>query len=142
MGAALGLGLVASTWTVRVAQTTFTDTRAEVGWETYSPERLAQLRAEGKPVFVDFTAAWCLTCQVNKKVALEKTEVMAKFKEKGVTRLLADWTRNDPTITKGLSELGRNGVPVYVLYPPKGEPRLLPEVLTPAMVVEALDKLP
>jgi thiol:disulfide interchange protein DsbD len=107
----------------------------------YSESRLAALRAQGKPVFVDFTADWCITCQINKRTALASSAVAAAFAEKGVERLTADWTRRDPAITEALARLGRNGVPAYALYlPGEHAPRLLPELLTPGLVLEALEK--
>ncbi|HEX4859017.1 MAG TPA: protein-disulfide reductase DsbD domain-containing protein, partial [Usitatibacteraceae bacterium] len=88
-------------------------------WIPYSKERIAELRTQGKPVFVDFTATWCITCQVNKRVALERPEVRRRFQELGVARVRADWTVQDPVITAALAEFGRTGVPVYVYYPAK-----------------------
>ena len=114
---------------------------ADSRWEPWSEARVAELRAQGKPVFVDFTAAWCLTCQVNARVALETPEVMQRFELAGVALLKADWTLRDDRITQALAAHGRQGVPVYVLYGrnPGDEPRLLPEILTPAIVLQALD---
>jgi thiol:disulfide interchange protein/DsbC/DsbD-like thiol-disulfide interchange protein len=119
-------------------------TAAEDAWQSWSQDKVAQLRAQGKPVFVDFTAAWCITCQVNKRVALNRDEVMAAFKSHGVALLRADWTAQDPAITQALAALGRNAVPVYALYPADSAapPQLLPEVLTPSVVVQALQALP
>jgi len=116
---------------------------ADLGWETWSEARVAELRAQGKPVFVDFTAAWCLTCKVNEKVALDTREVAERFEREGVTLLKADWTVRDDRITQALASYGRQGVPVYVLYgrDPAGEPHLLPEVLTPGVVFSALDRV-
>ncbi|HYK05886.1 MAG TPA: thioredoxin family protein [Thermoanaerobaculia bacterium] len=112
-------------------------------WEPYSEARVNELRAAGRPVFVDFGAAWCLTCQVNERVALSAAPVLAKFREKNVATLKADWTSRDPAVTQALTKLGRGGVPTYVLYSKDASapPRLLPEVLTPTLVIDVLDKL-
>jgi thiol:disulfide interchange protein DsbD len=114
-------------------------TSGGVAWEPFSPERVAELRASGRPVFVDFTADWCLTCMVNEKVALERPAVEARFRELGIAALRADWTLKDERITRALAEHGRQGVPLYVFYPGDGGPvRVLPEVVTPEIVLEAL----
>lgn len=112
------------------------------GWQTWSPDAVARARADGRPVFVDFTAKWCLSCQVNERVALEQPEVQVAFKKSNVLLLKADWTQHDVTIAAALNELGRSGVPVYALYQPgRQEPELLPEALTPGMVLDALKQL-
>ena len=103
---------------------------AGAAWAPYSEARVAELVAQGKPVFVDFTAAWCVTCQVNKQLVLSRPETGRAFADKGVVLLRADWTRQDPEITRALAALGRNGVPVYALYRQGREPKLLPEILT------------
>jgi thiol:disulfide interchange protein DsbD len=110
------------------------------GWETYSPERLQALRSEGKPVFVNLTAAWCLTCLVNERVALGQPQVDAAFEAAGITRLKGDWTRPDERITHLLAQHGRDGVPLYLLYPAGTgrEAVVLPQVLTPDVVLAAL----
>ncbi|MGZ5037858.1 MAG: protein-disulfide reductase DsbD family protein [Usitatibacter sp.] len=115
----------------------------EIPWQPWSPEKVRELTASGHPVFVDFTAAWCVTCQVNKRVALHDADVVSSFAAHGVVALKADWTRQDPRITATLAALGRNAVPVYALYLPGEEaPRLLPEVLTPALVLAEIGQLP
>ncbi len=113
-------------------------TNAAGEWVPFSKEKIASLRAEGKSVFVDFTATWCITCQVNKRVALNDESVVQAMSAKKVVRMKADWTRKDANITAALAEFGRNGVPLYVIYPPSGDPIVLPELLTPKMVIDAL----
>ena len=106
-------------------------------WQSYTPDGLATLAATG-PVFVDFTAAWCVTCQVNKRLVLNDPAVLEALAAKKVTLVRADWTRRDPDITRALAALGRNGVPVHALYRPGREPLLLPEVLAARTVADAL----
>jgi len=110
-------------------------------WHPYSEEKLAEARAAGRPVFVDFTAAWCLSCQANEKVTLSRDDVLKAFKDADVLLLKADWTKKDEVITRALARFQRSSVPVYVLYPKSGEPVLLPDVLTPGIVMEALKKV-
>ena len=107
-------------------------------WQPYSPALVAELTAAGRPVFVDFTAAWCVTCQVNKRLVLNDRTVRDAFAQRGIELVRADWTRRDPVITQALAALGRQGVPVYVLYLPGREPMLLPEVLQTQVVLDAL----
>lgn len=110
------------------------------GWEPWSPERVAALRREGKPIFVDFTADWCINCKYNERFVLDTEPVRAALH--GFATLKADWTRGDPVISGELKRLGRAGVPVYAVYPagPEGEPEVLPEFLTQGIVLEALKK--
>jgi thiol:disulfide interchange protein len=102
---------------------------AQGRWQAWSPDRVQQLVSAGQPVFVDFTAAWCVTCQYNKTTVLSDQQVLADFDARKYTLLRADWTRRDPAITAALAELGRNGVPVYVVYRPGRTPVVLSEVL-------------
>ncbi len=111
---------------------------AETGVEPFSPARLAALRSEGRPVFVNMTAAWCVTCLVNERVALSTDQVRRAFAERGVAYLKGDWTRQDPDITRYLRENGRDGVPLYVYYPPHGAPEVLPQILTEGTVLSEL----
>jgi len=108
------------------------------GWRDFSPALVEELKASGRPVFVDFTAAWCVTCQVNKRLVLQDADVLGAFARRNVALVRADWTRRDPQITQALAALGRNGVPVYVLHRPGQAPLVLPEVLQAAMIHEAL----
>ena len=110
-------------------------------WERWSGERAAELAAAGQPVFTDFTAAWCVTCQYNKKTTLADAELLAEFDRKKVAMLRADWTRRDPAITAALAALGRNGVPVYVLQAPGKAPVVLTEILGKDEVRAALAAL-
>ncbi len=113
-------------------------------WQPFSPQQLAADRAQGKAVFVDFSAAWCLSCQVNERVVLGRPDVEEAFRKSGVVTMRADWTNHDDTITEALSQLGRSGVPTYALYSggPDTAPSLLPEVLTQGIVLNALKQIP
>ncbi|HAV14360.1 MAG TPA: hypothetical protein DCX06_12840 [Opitutae bacterium] len=108
-------------------------------WQAWSTERVKSELAAGKPVFIDFTATWCLICQVNKKVALRTDETTALFKDYGVVTLEADWTRYDEAITDELERFGRSGVPLYVLYAPSGAVTVLPQSLTNGILREAVE---
>ncbi|HEX4873041.1 MAG TPA: thioredoxin family protein, partial [Nevskiaceae bacterium] len=108
------------------------------GWEPYSDARLAELRAEGRTVLVDFTADWCITCKVNEKVVLDNPEVKAALARAGVALLVGDWTRYDPAITAVLTRYGRSGVPLYLLSKQGAEPIVLPQVLTPGLLIDAV----
>jgi thiol:disulfide interchange protein len=116
---------------------------AESTTEPYSAERLADLRAQNKPVFVNMTAAWCISCLVNERVALSRPEVKDAFAKGGVTYLKGDWTREDPKITAVLKAHGRSGVPLYLYYAPgAAEAQVLPQILTPGLVIEAISPPP
>jgi thiol:disulfide interchange protein DsbD len=111
---------------------------ASADWEPYSAARLTAALDAGEAVFVDFTAAWCLTCQVNKRVVLERERMQDFFRGKGVKLIRADWTNQDPEITRALERHGRAGVPLYLAYPAGArEPKILPQLLTESIVREA-----
>lgn len=113
------------------------------GWERFSRERMNQAVAEGKPVFVDFTAAWCITCLVNERVALETPASRRAFEQAGVVKLKGDWTNRDPEITSLLKDLGRAGVPLYLFWVPgAAQPKILPQVLTESLILSELASLP
>lgn len=140
--AVIGIELIrfpASTWTEPSNGGEIAD--AWEGWEEFSKERVADLRKSGKPLLIDFTAKWCLICQANHLV-LSSQALKERFDDKGVVRMKADWTKNDPEITSELAKYGRNSVPLYVLYgaDENKEPEILPQLLTPAIVSHHLDK--
>jgi thiol:disulfide interchange protein DsbD len=117
------------------------DEAAVVEWEPWSAAAVEEQRIAGRPVFVDFTAAWCISCQVNERVVLETPSVRRAFAERHVALLKADWTRRDPAITDALASFGRSGVPLYVYYPADSaaQPVVLPALLTPAIVLNILN---
>ncbi|MCW5732762.1 MAG: thioredoxin family protein [Enhydrobacter sp.] len=109
------------------------------GWERFSRARMTEAAAAGQPVFVDFTAAWCITCLVNERVALETPAARRAFEQTATVKLKGDWTNRDPEITAVLKELGRAGVPLYLYWPPGAErPKILPQVLTEAAIISEL----
>jgi Thiol:disulfide interchange protein len=110
-------------------------------WQPWSEQALASARQTGRPVLVDFSAAWCVTCLVNERVALNDPAVMKRLNEDRVVTLKGDWTNPDPAITAALHQFGRDGVPLYVLYAPGGKTEVLPQILTPKTVITALAKL-
>jgi thiol:disulfide interchange protein DsbD len=118
-----------------------TATERALAAEPYSPERLAELRAQNRQVFVNFTAAWCVTCKVNERVALSQPQVQQAFLRTRTAYLVGDWTRRDPAIARTLAEHGRAGVPLYLIYRPgAAEPEVLPQILTPDTVAKALER--
>ncbi len=112
-------------------------------WQPFSQQALDQARTAGHPVFIDFTAAWCLSCQVNERLVLRSAEVQRQFADNNITLLKADWTQYDPEITRQLASVGRSGVPTYVIYPasPAGNADVLPELLTKDIVLTALQRV-
>lgn len=162
-GLAIGLGAVVIVWLVRMARGIWSWTLAVLGvivlasgvvvvsrteaqpvrsmWEPWSEQALAAARQSGRPVLVDFSAAWCVTCLVNERVALDNEEVVRRLKVDRVVTLKGDWTNPDPAITAALHGYSRDGVPLYVLYAPTGQATVLPQVLTPGIVIGALTKL-
>ncbi len=112
---------------------------AEAFWQSWSKERVASELAAGRSVFVDFTASWCLICQVNKRTALRTAGTRELFEAHGIVPLEADWTRYDAAITDALESYGRSGVPLYLLHTPDGKTEILPQNLTPAIVRKAVE---
>ncbi len=111
---------------------------SDITWEPWSAERIAQLRQEGRPIYVDFTARWCATCQANKKLVFSSQAVRDLIEERNVALLKGDWTNADPRITAELARWNRSAVPFNLVYlPDVPQPRTLPEVLTPSIVLEA-----
>jgi len=116
-------------------------TQSNDRWQTWTATAVQTELAQGHAVFVDFTAAWCVTCQINKQTTLNQPDVLADFAAKQVRLMRADWTRRDPAISRALAELGRSGVPVYVLYAPNRAPQVLSELLSATQVREALEQV-
>lgn len=125
-----------------VGASIYASQKPETVFEPWSPEKIAKLREAGKPIFVDFTAEWCAICQVNKQI-IERDDVLAAFKAKGVTLMLADWTDNNERVGAGLAEFGRAAVPLYLLYGRDATlpPQILPQALTPGQLKAAIDAL-
>ncbi|MDB6062227.1 MAG: thiol:disulfide interchange protein [Verrucomicrobiaceae bacterium] len=117
---------------------------ADKNWESYSAQRLKSLRESGKPIFINFTAAWCISCLVNDRVALSQRSVIDGFSQHGVTYLKGDWTNQDREISTKLAEFGRSGVPLYIYFPQGigSEPIVLPQILTPEIVLSAIASAP
>jgi thiol:disulfide interchange protein DsbD len=113
-------------------------TEAVLASEPWSPARVTELRSEARGVFVNFTAAWCVTCKVNEAAAFTPRVAQA-FENENVVYLVADWTNRDETIAAALAEHGRAGVPLYLYYPPDGEPQVLPQILSEALILETVE---
>jgi thiol:disulfide interchange protein DsbD len=138
----LSLALVVGSQFVRgayaVQQGQPTEAEAD-GWEAWSKERVAAELAAGRPVFVDFTASWCLICQVNKRTALRTRATRELFETHEIVALEADWTTYDAAITDALEAYGRSGVPLYLLHTPDGVTEILPQNLTSVIIREAVE---
>jgi len=150
LGRRLGVGLAAVGTAAAIflaASLTETDARMtnaaheRLAYEPFTAQRLSLLEAMGKPVFVNLTASWCVTCLINERVALDSDAVRQAFAARGIVALKGDWTTQNPEITALLQQFGRSGVPLYLLYGGKGEPVILPQILTAASVLDALGKV-
>ena len=138
----VGLSLYAAN-SFAVAAVSSEQSAHKSGWQAWSEDTVQKNLSAGRPVFVDFTASWCLSCQVNERVALNQPEVKKAFADSNVVLLRADWTQHDEAIAQALERLGRSGVPAYALYTPgQPTPKLLPEALTPGIVLDSLNSLP
>lgn len=129
--------LILAGWGIFIAATAIQPQQAGQAWEPYSQERLEQAIAARKPVLIDFMADWCLTCLTNDRVAFTD-DVVQQFRDQGVVLLKADWTKRDARISQALAGYGRDGVPLYVLYDQEGKHRILPQLLTPQILLNAL----
>src|SRR5207302_6455785 len=136
----LGSGMYFVVGKFRSTNVGLADSRLPGNWQAFTPERLQAELEQGHTVFVDFTAAWCLTCKFNEANVLEAQDVKDAFQRHGIVKLKADWTNGDPAITKLLRQFGRPGVPLYVLYPANNEePIVFPELLTKSMLLDKLE---
>ncbi len=138
----MGIGGFWIAWNLSQAKSTREHMQGKdpLAWEPYTQERVEELRKQNKPVFVDFTAAWCLTCQVNERVVLHSSRVVQRFQELGIVTLKADWTSYDEKITRALQQFGRSGVPLYVFYGQNNQaPVILPAIITPDIVLNAVE---
>ncbi len=142
-GALAALVVLGAGWfTIRTAVPSASGEARANDVQAWTPERVAALQAQGKPVFVNFTAAWCITCLANERVALSRQEVKDSFARLGVSYLKGDWTNRDSRIAQALAEQGRAGVPLYLFYPGRkdAQPEVLPQLLTPDTVIAAAER--
>ncbi len=151
LGRRLGIGLAAAGTVAAILLAASLPTTGEgmanaplqgkLAYEPFTAQRLSALEATGKPVFVNLTASWCVTCLINERVALDSEAVRQAFAARGIVALKGDWTTQNLEITALLQQFGRSGVPLYLLYGGKGEPVILPQLLTAAGVLDALGKV-
>ena len=139
-GAAAAI-LLAASFTTAGEHRAAAPTPDKLAYEPYTAERLVALTSAGSPVFVNLTASWCVTCLINERVALDSDAVRHAFAARGIVALKGDWTSQNPEITALLQQFGRSGVPLYLLYSGKGEPVILPQILTASDVLDALGKV-
>ena len=146
VGGALWLGIPSAAMIQSFSQhsSATPESGSALHWEAFSPARLEELRKANRAVLLDFTAAWCVTCQVNKRLVFGSKVVVDALSARDITLLRADWTNQDEEIGKAIESYGRRGVPVNVLYFPDSThaPYLFPSVLTPEMVLEQLESIP
>jgi thiol:disulfide interchange protein DsbD len=133
--------LLAASFPTTGEKTANAEPRDGLSYEPFTAARLAGLEAAGHPVFVNLTASWCVTCLINERVALDSDAVRRAFAARGIIALKGDWTSQNPEITALLQQFGRSGVPLYLLYGGRGEPVILPQILTAASVIDALGKV-
>jgi thiol:disulfide interchange protein DsbD len=140
IAAALLIGVGGGWWAVASGFQDSAEESDQIAWEPFTQARVDALLAEGKPVFIDFTADWCITCKFNERTAINVAAVRTLIRERGIVPIKADWTNSNPEITAALKRFGRVGVPFYVFYPAgkPDQPITLPEILTESMVLEAL----
>lgn len=135
------LALFAVAMNIAVKVKTSEDTHSAIGWQDYSAVQLNALRASNTPVFIDATADWCITCKINEKVAINVDKVQQFANDNGIVMMRADWTKPNPEIKALLNSFNRNGVPLYLMYGSDGgEPEILPQILTPSIVLEAMNQ--
>jgi thiol:disulfide interchange protein DsbD len=140
-GAVLLIAVAATVWTPLTTVETRGRSEVAAGEEAWSPARVAELQAAGTPVFVNFTAAWCVTCKANEAVALSRPAVKQAFTDNGVVVLKADWTARDSVIADALASHGRNGVPLYLFYAPGAQsPVVLPQLLSEDIVLDTVGR--
>jgi thiol:disulfide interchange protein DsbD len=137
---ATGLAQTSAQTSVQTSSQTANAIEERLGAIAFSTDRIATLQAEGRTVFVNMTAAWCISCKVNERLALSSDQIAAAFAANKVAYVKGDWTKQDERITEFLRSFGRAGVPLYLVYPPRAgaEPRVLPQLLTESIVLDAI----